>query len=285
MTRTRIITGTILLSILLPLTFIGGLPFILFGALLTGFASNEMANMYSNKCEMSIIARVYMIATTLIAYFMLASVFDISNLKDASSYIIAAVVLITAISLLMFVADSNLSGDDAAKFAFVPIYIGFGFGTMVLLRNIDVYLVIYALGIAFLADIFAYVFGRLLGKHKMSPIISPKKTWEGFFGGLIVSVILATIFAYHFEILEMITIEAEQLPNLGVIAILTLVSIALVIISVVGDLAASKLKRHYQIKDFAGYLPGHGGILDRFDSTILVSLTFVGLLLVIANIL
>ncbi len=285
MTRTRIITGTILLSILLPLTFIGGIPFILFGMLLSSLAANEMVNMYSNKKQIGMIARVYMITTTLVAYLMIAFVFDISNLKDASSYIIAVVVLITAVSLLMFVADSNLNGDDAAKFAFVPIYIGFGFGTMVLLRNIDVYLVIYALGIAFLSDIFAYVFGRLFGKHRMSPVISPKKTWEGFFGGLAVSVVLATIFAYNFEILQMITSEADDLSTPIIIGTLVFISIALVIISVVGDLAASKLKRHYEIKDFAGYLPGHGGILDRFDSTILVSLTFVGLLLVIANIL
>ncbi len=285
MTRTRIITGTILLSILLPLTFIGGIPFILFGVVLTGLASNEMVNMYSNKKQINMPARIYLISTTLIAYLMVAFVFDISNLQEASSYIIAIIVLITAMSLLLFVADSSLNGEDAAKFTFVPIYIGFGFGTMVLLRNIDVYLVIYALGIAFLADIFAYVFGRLLGKHKMSPVISPKKTWEGFFGGLVVSAILATIFAYHFEILQIITSEAKYLSNPVIICILLFISVALVIISVVGDLAASKLKRHYEIKDFAGYLPGHGGILDRFDSTILVSLTFVGLLLVIANIL
>ncbi len=291
MTRTRIITGSILLSILLPLTFIGGLPFALFGVLLTGLAANEMADMYSNKNELRLTARIFMIVSALVAYAQFAFIVDAGNLASISTYVLATVLLVTAFSLLMFVADSNLDGSDAAKFAFVSIYVGFGFGTMVLLREVDYIadefpaLVIYALGIAFLADIFAYVFGRLLGKHKMSPVISPKKTWEGFFGGLVVATILATIFAYHFDILSTIASETTNLSDTLNIVILILISITLVIISVVGDLAASKLKRHYEIKDFAGYLPGHGGILDRFDSTILVSLTFVGLLLVIVNIL
>ncbi len=285
MTRTRIITGSILLAILLPLTYIGGLPFALFGAVLTVLASNEMVNMYSSKSEISVVNRVFLIATSLIAYFVIALVFDATDLIETSSFILATTILIVAMSLLMFVANSSLNGNDASKFIFVAVYVGFGFGTMVLLRNIDFALVIYALGIAFLADIFAYVFGRLFGKHKMSPVISPKKTWEGFAGGLVVSTILATVFAYQFDILELIISETRSISFPIEIVLLGAISAALVVISVVGDLAASKLKRYYEIKDFATYLPGHGGILDRFDSTILVSLTFVGLLLVIANIL
>jgi phosphatidate cytidylyltransferase len=106
-------------------------------------------------------------------------------------------------------------------------------------------------------DTFAYVCGSLIGKHPLTPKLSPGKTWEGFVGGLLFSMLAAWIF-YHFS--ELYT------PGLWIAAgaITSLFAMA-------GDLFESGLKRKYKVKDTGEILPGHGGILDRFDSLLFVA--------------
>ena len=115
-------------------------------------------------------------------------------------------------------------------------------------------------------DIFAYLTGRLLGRHKLFPRISPGKTWEGSVGGLVFTIIAVTIFGHY----------AEWLP---ISAAVGLAAIA-VIFGTLGDLCESMLKRQAGVKDSGKLIPGHGGILDRFDSVMFsVPFIFVYLLL------
>lgn len=107
-------------------------------------------------------------------------------------------------------------------------------------------------------DSFAYFFGRFLGKHKMAPEISPAKTWEGFFGGFLGSVVLLLIFHFSFNM----PFSFWVLAPLAVIVS---------IFGPIGDLSESKIKRFAGKKDSSSLLPGHGGFFDRFDSVILVS--------------
>lgn len=108
------------------------------------------------------------------------------------------------------------------------------------------------------SDTFAYIAGRLFGKHKMFESVSPKKTWEGLIGGSILTMIFSYPLAIWFDIPIFMNI---------IIALLT------VVFGTVGDLVESMLKREYGIKDSGNILPGHGGILDRFDA-LLISLPF-----------
>jgi len=101
-------------------------------------------------------------------------------------------------------------------------------------------------------DSMAYVSGSLLGKHKMAPKISPKKSWEGFVGGAIFAVIIGIVCAVLFQEISM----AEWI----------VISLIIVIFGTLGDLFESKLKREIGLKDSGDILPGHGGLLDRFDS-------------------
>ena len=115
-------------------------------------------------------------------------------------------------------------------------------------------------------DIFAYLTGRLLGKHKLIPRISPGKTWEGSVGGLVFTVIAVAIFGHY----------AEWLP---ISAAVGMAAIA-VVFGTLGDLCESMLKRQAGVKDSGKLIPGHGGILDRFDSVMFsVPFIFVYLLL------
>ena len=103
-------------------------------------------------------------------------------------------------------------------------------------------------------DSFAYLTGSLFGKHRMFERISPKKSWEGFFGGAIFSIGASVIFANYFT----------QLPLWGWIGF----ALVMIIFGTLGDLIESLFKRTLNVKDSGNILPGHGGILDRFDSVI-----------------
>ena len=104
-------------------------------------------------------------------------------------------------------------------------------------------------------DTLAYCAGRLFGKHKMSPILSPKKTIEGAVGGVIGAGLLSCLYGLISK-------------NYNLIIVFGIVCAVGGLISIIGDLGASAIKRNYEIKDYSHLIPGHGGILDRFDSII-----------------
>ena len=119
-------------------------------------------------------------------------------------------------------------------------------------------------------DSGAYCIGCLIGRHKMFERVSPKKTWEGFFGGVAVAVGASVVMAHYFTVMNV-----WQWIGMAVVV---------VIAGTLGDLIESSIKREMGIKDSGNFLPGHGGLLDRFDSTLLavpcaiVYLTFMGIL-------
>lgn len=109
-------------------------------------------------------------------------------------------------------------------------------------------------------DTCAYCVGVLIGKHKMAPKLSPKKSIEGAVGGVIGAALLTAAYGLVFQDQMSLTVED--------ILVLAGITTAGALISMVGDLAASAVKRNYEIKDYGTLIPGHGGILDRFDSVI-----------------
>ena len=109
-------------------------------------------------------------------------------------------------------------------------------------------------------DTCAYCVGMLFGKHKMAPVLSPKKSVEGAVGGVVGAALLTIIYGFIFK-------QSMGADN-SYILMMALICAAGALISMVGDLAASAIKRNYEIKDYGKLIPGHGGILDRFDSVI-----------------
>ena len=123
--------------------------------------------------------------------------------------------------------------------------------------NHGLFLLLYVFVLVWAADSGAYFAGRAFGKHKLAPQVSPGKTWQGVFGGLITAAMLAFIFIYFFS---------STLLEYRAIDRFILLSVATVAVSVLGDLAESMFKREAGIKDSSRLIPGHGGILDRIDS-------------------
>ena len=112
-------------------------------------------------------------------------------------------------------------------------------------------------------DTCAYCVGKMIGRHKMSPVLSPKKSVEGAIGGILGTALLTVLYAYLFR-----SQMGLEVKNIIVLAIISAVAGA---ISMVGDLTASAIKRNYDIKDYGKLIPGHGGIMDRFDSMMITA--------------
>ena len=113
---------------------------------------------------------------------------------------------------------------------------------------------------SWICDTCAYFVGVAIGKHKMSPKLSPKKSIEGAIGGIAGSAIVGALYAYF--------IVEKVIAHQQITWVFVLISAVGAIISQIGDLAASAIKRNHDIKDYGKLIPGHGGVMDRFDSVI-----------------
>ena len=148
---------------------------------------------------------------------------------------------------------------------FEQIYIGLPMYLFVIFTGMlssQPWIMVCALAMIWINDTGAYLVGCLFGKHKMFPALSPKKSWEGFFGGLLFNAGFAFIIFYCFN-----------LRSFGLISHVTgwiYLGICISVLATLGDLFESMLKRSLGIKDFGNTIPGHGGILDRIDSLLFV---------------
>lgn len=127
---------------------------------------------------------------------------------------------------------------------------------------------------SWICDTCAYVVGMLIGKHKLAPVLSPKKSIEGAIGGIAGAALVGALYAYF--------IVEPAVSGQKVTWVFVLISAVGAVISQVGDLAASAIKRNHEIKDYGKLIPGHGGVMDRFDSVIFTApmIYFLVLLLI-----
>lgn len=139
----------------------------------------------------------------------------------------------------------------------------FSFIYRIRMTEYGIYLVWMVFVASWISDTFAYFTGMLLGKHKLAPVLSPKKSIEGSIGGIAGSALAGALFGYLFS-----TKVGQEVNLVVVCAVLGALGS---VISQIGDLAASGIKRNYEIKDYGKLIPGHGGIMDRFDSVIVTS--------------
>ena len=175
----------------------------------------------------------------------------------------AAIFFLWAIYMLTVTVFSKgkIQVDDTAVLFTMSFYVLMSLNSIYLLRMREQGAFLYMLPFvtAWSTDIFAYFSGRLFGKHKLIPDVSPKKTVEGAIGGLLCSVGITVLYGLLMEVF----FEADS-NYLNLMIAGVLMSIA----SMAGDLIASLVKRHYGIKDYGWLLPGHGGALDRIDSVL-----------------
>ena len=180
--------------------------------------------------------------------------------------IIIAVFFVYALILVCVLLGDrdNFKFSDLAIAVVCIIYVPVSLLTLLNLRYAEygAFLLWIVLGGAWVTDSFAYFCGRLFGKHKLCPSVSPKKTVEGSVGGTVFTVVIGILYGF------MISKYNDIQVNYIALAVLSLIC---AVVSQLGDLTASTIKREKGIKDFGNIMPGHGGFMDRFDSILFVA--------------
>lgn len=248
----RILTAAIALIVFVPFVIYGDWPFVLFIYLLATIGMLELVNMQKEK------KHLLPAATSMVVLWVVL----LPVAGDKLPYVHltkTAVVVIFSMLLLIYTVflKDTFTFHTAGFFLMALAYISIGFYFFMYTRSAGLSYLLYALFIVWATDTGAYFAGRSLGRRKLIPRISPNKTVEGAIGGVISACIVALVF-------QMIAPFAVSYPAIIGIAILAS------IVGQIGDLVESAFKRHFEVKDSGSILPGHGGILDRFDSLLFV---------------
>lgn len=251
--KQRILTAILAAAIFLPFVIYGKLPFTIFVYLLASIALHELLKMKKIS-----LASIPGLVSLLILWVLLIPTYYLTIL-DEVNFSKAELALLALLLLLTYtvVTKNKFTFDDVGFVVIAIFYLGIGFYFLIETRNVGLDLVFYALILIWVTDSGAYFVGRTMGKNKLWPEISPNKTIEGAVGGVLFAVIFSWIYHYFTGVLDnYLTV--------------TFMTIFLSVFGQIGDLVESALKRHYQVKDSGTILPGHGGILDRFDSLLFV---------------
>lgn len=262
--KTRLISAAIAIIIAIPFIYFGKIPFALTVSFLGIYAYKEVLDL--KKTHKNVPALIKVFGLIALCYLLVGN-YEYSTMFFIINYKMVIMPLLLLLIPSVFYSEKEYSLTDAFYLLSFIYLIGISFNLMISIRNISLYLLIYLISITVFTDTFAYSIGSLIGKHKMSPKISPNKSWEGFISGVLGGSIVALI-VYH-NLVSHIDYKV------------IIITIFLTVIGQLGDLVFSKIKRENDIKDFSNIMPGHGGVLDRLDSFIFVVLTYVLIVLFI----
>lgn len=271
--KQRVITAVVLLALLAVVVWQINTPvLVLVIAFLAAVAANEI--MRCAKVENTFIRVVATGYAACVPFFASAKALTPWVSQAVWGKVIGAVpgvvyliALVLVLLLAMLKGYAYTTFEDVAVSVFAGSLVPFGFSVFIRLRDMfqieqfGIYLIFYGLICALATDSGAQLAGMAFGKHKMSPNISPKKTVEGAIGGLIFSLILNGVAIILYNRL------ADFKMDEFAVTVLLAACLPVSFLGMMGDLSASVLKRNFGVKDFGKIFPGHGGVMDRFDSS------------------
>ena len=309
--KKRIITAILMGTILIPAIIVPALKpvleIIVFILLLC--ACYEVLHMYDKKHRINRCIKIVATFFTCLIYFAIVDSYQFIHFGVNDSLICRflakfpyelnlTMVLIVVFIVMMFLSlvIKGFEIEDCGRIFLMILYLSLTFASFTILRSYGVRFIVYMLLVTAFTDIFALVFGMKFGKHKLAPIVSPKKTWEGAIGGSLVATIVGFLFLLLYKYISPYFHDGQTIEFFtGVFAkdyvydkkvhyifFILLLTLFMSCCGQIGDLVASKLKRSFEIKDYSNIFPGHGGVLDRFDSALFTSATFVAMIQVIA---
>ncbi len=260
----RIITAVIGLAVLIPfIIFSDKWPMLVFTTVVSTVAIWEIL------CCVGYSKKWYIVIPSLLVSVVVQGLARTQFFND-DQYLTIVLLIYLGFSVLFMTMAVFSKGKiklyEVTQISVMIMYVTFGFAALVLLRDFGedgFILFLLAFLIPWICDAMAYFVGVFFGKHKMIPDVSPKKTVEGAIGGIVGVVVCTVIFGVVMQL------GFEKNPNYFVLVLISLVG---GFVSQWGDLIASLLKREYGIKDYGKIFPGHGGMMDRFDSIIPVSM-------------
>lgn len=258
--KKRILSGSVIVLVLILSFVLNEMFFTLLISACSIIGLKEILDAKFKKQEV--------IGINIVSYPLLLGIVLSGNLFSCDKIIFIVLTILILLSLMVIYNDNKKYNiNDALYVIGMIIFLGLSFNSLIYFRNTDISKCIYIFLIACITDSYAYLGGSLIGKHKLTTI-SPKKTWEGSIVGSLVGTIVGTVF-YMVVIGDMVLVSVIVL------------SLVLTIISQIGDLVFSSIKRYFDIKDYSNLIPGHGGVLDRFDSILFVALGLSFMLLLL----
>lgn len=281
--KTRIITGIVLGIVIIPLVVIAGIPFLILGIILSMVASFEMMNMFYTKSEALKIVRfvvpvLTVILTSMVWYVNVELVTENPSVFANQFWLVVVFLCCIVVITTILIFTKQSTAHDIANSIMALCYTGLIIGYVISIRYLTPVgtseyfetnfwggrTMAYLFIIVVCTDTFAYFFGCRFGKHQLCPEISPKKSVEGAIAGTVFGSIAGVVSAFVMNIIKVDNLKTAIITAI----VIFFISMFLSIMAQVGDLVASKFKRTYEIKDFGKIFPGHGGVLDRFDSMI-----------------
>lgn len=261
MFKSRLISGILLVILALFTVSSGGYVLAATLWLISMIAFQELClacKIQDNGKKQNTLEVVGYIFTTL--YYI-----DMAILKNYQLMIMIAIMALVVLLVVYVFKFPKYHASQIMSTYFAFIYAPVLFSFVYLTRELEygVYFVWVIFISSWISDTCAYCVGMLFGKHKLAPVLSPKKSIEGSIGGIVGSAIVGALFGYF--VVEQVITSAQ------VTWVFALIGGCGSIVSQIGDLAASAIKRNYDIKDYGKLIPGHGGIMDRFDSVLITA--------------
>lgn len=250
--KQRVISGAVLVVILAITLYFGGIVTCGLMALVSLVGNMELLRVYGvNKKTPGIVC------------YLATVLYYIAIYLDRMDIIVPMMVIYLLVMLVVYVLTFPTYSDKQIMAAFMDFfYVSVMLSFVYLIRNMEhgLVLVLLIFVSSWINDTCAYFVGRALGKHKMAPVLSPKKSIEGLIGGIVGAGVFGAVFGILFDkYVDTMNYAPLLFAVVGAVGALP---------AVIGDLAASAIKRNNDIKDYGKLIPGHGGILDRFDSII-----------------
>ncbi len=257
--KTRVISAIVALIIIIPIIFYGGLAFEIGVAIIGMIGLWELLKLRESERKFPILIKVITFLSFL-ALVLLNTEYSDNFMLDYK--VLALIIFLHLLPLVFYHDNKKYNITDALFLVGSIFFLGIAFNFLITVREFDLNYLIFLLLITIFTDTFAYITGMLIGRNKMIPSVSPKKTWEGFIGGTVFGVLISAAF------------YITTFNYTGNIFLLIFIVALLSIIGQMGDLVFSSIKRHFKTKDFGNIMPGHGGVLDRLDSILFVLLAF-----------
>lgn len=282
--KTRIISAVIMIAVVIGILFAGykynANIIIYFISLLAVAATYEILHtiVKNGTAFRKAVACLYAMAAYFSASDILSGAYDVL-IKDkaidekylslsVSVFVLSSIIHFTIITLSLIYSKNEFDVKEILALIGVPFVYSAAFATLncIITRPQGIYYLLLVLNFSSVSDTGAYFTGVMFGKHKLCERVSPKKTVEGAIGGVVLSLIVTVVLVRLFKV------PAN-------IFVMLAVTVVMCIVGMLGDLFASVLKRSVGVKDYSNLIPGHGGILDRFDSMLFISPAVLSLML------